>query len=467
MKQRNEKRRALANRFRWFRTWIVLGGLLALLLLVNSVVNYVFVSRRLVVDSLRRDMSRQIALLEKQIRDAGGPDHANIAALVDDVAKDRKAAWIRVSSREDQVLAHAGLDVADSFTEAQIHDRFMNHEPVWTIRDSPAGKVVVEIFRARFGQTEMALPLDGASAVFWPLRQNLIINLSAAIALLVSLAVIGLRFRSYVQGKQLEQQVEVARQVQRDLQPAPGVVLPDVRVAAECLPAWGVSGDFYDVFAAEEGGTAVVVGDVSGKGIPAALLMGVIHGAVRSSSWAESARRHEESTRRINRLLCDRSSGSRFASMFWGHYNPVDGRLDYINAGHCAPLLVRNRDGRVDVHRLEEGGPVLGLLAGARYEQASEPVGSGDFLILYSDGVTEAANTAGEEFGEDRLVAVVEQWAGAGPDTLRDEIVTAVRRFAGPEKLQDDLTLVALEFQPAAAGVEIDLAYAEAASREC
>lgn len=450
MRQWIEEKTVLVKRFRWFRVWLGLGALLAVLLLANSVINYVFISRGMVVDSLRRDMSRQTVLLEREVRDAGGPDKADLRALVDELAKERKAAWITVRDRGERVLAHSGPDMARTFTDARIRDSFMNHEPLFTVRDSPAGKVVVEVFRSRVGETEIAMPLDGVSAAFWPLRRNLIINLSAALALLVALGLIALRFGAYVQGKQLEQQLEMARTVQRDLQPAPSLSLPDVNVAAECVPAWGVSGDFYDVFATDQGGTALLVGDVSGKGMPAALLMGVIHGAVRSSSWTESSWRHEESTRRINRLLCDRSSGSRFASMFWGHYDPKAGVLSYINAGHCAPLLV----GRDGVRRLEDGGPVLGLLARARYEQAVEAVNPGDALVLYSDGVVEAANAMGEEFGESRLTDVVERWAHAGVETLRDEIVRSVREFVGSEKLQDDLTLVAIEFQPV--GVELE-----------
>lgn len=449
MRQWIESKAALVRRFRWFRVWLGLGALLAVLLVVNSVINYVFVSRRMVVDSLRRDMSRQIALLEKEVRDAGGPDQADLPALADDLAKDRKLGWIRLTDRDGNLLAQSGLDIGNTFSEARIRDAFTNHEPLFEVRDSPAGKVVVEVFRSRLGQTEIALPVEGVKSTFGPLQQNLIINLSAAVALLVAIGIIGLRFRAYVQGKQLEQQLEMARRVQRDLQPTSTLAMPGVGMAAECVPAWGVSGDFYDVFPSEDGGTAVVVGDVSGKGMPAALLMGVIHGAVQSCSWTESARRHEESSRKINRLLCERSSGSRFATMFWGHYDPVEGRLRYINAGHCPPLLVR-RGG--DVERLEDGGPVLGLLAGARYEQSTVRLNPGDLLVLYSDGVVEAASPAGEEFGEERLSAIAAAWAHAGVAVVRDEILRAVRDFAAGGKLSDDLTLVALEFQPATAG---------------
>jgi sigma-B regulation protein RsbU (phosphoserine phosphatase) len=256
---------------------------------------------------------------------------------------------------------------------------------------------------------------------------------------------IGLRFRSYLKGKHLEQQVEIAHQVQQDLLPAPNQELPYARYAAECVPAWGVGGDFHDAFAVD-GGVALVLGDVSGKGIPAALLMGVIHGAVRSSSWAESARRHEECSRKLNQLLCERASGARYASMFWSYYNPESGSLHYINAGHCPPLLVQTRHGRTAIRRLEEGGPVLGLLSAARYEQSTETLDEGDMLVLYSDGVIEAANAAGEEFGEARLMDVLVCCSMLSAEEIRFEVVSAVQDFVGPAKAHDDLTLVAVRF---------------------
>ncbi len=177
--------------------------------------------------------------------------------------------------------------------------------------------------------------------------------------LLGALVLIAARLRSHLEGKHLEKQLEIARQVQQDLLPSESDIPETVQFAAECIPAWRVGGDFYDTFQTGEGSVAIVLGDVSGKGMPAALLMGVMHGAVRSSSWAESAREHELCSGRLNRLLCERSSGGRFASMFWGYYNPAARRLHYVNAGHCPPILIRKRGEHVETVLLEGGGPVL------------------------------------------------------------------------------------------------------------
>ncbi|HEX4808568.1 MAG TPA: PP2C family protein-serine/threonine phosphatase [Bryobacteraceae bacterium] len=134
-----------------------------------------------------------------------------------------------------------------------------------------------------------------------------------------------------------------------------------------------VGGDFYDIFEAESGKVVIVLGDVSGKGVPAALLVSVLQGAIRSST----ASQHE-------------SACERFATVFWGVFDPSTDTLHYVNAGHAAPMLVR--DGGGPMERLREGGPVLGLLPDALYSAGIVKIENGDSLIVYSDGVSEAAN---------------------------------------------------------------------------
>jgi sigma-B regulation protein RsbU (phosphoserine phosphatase) len=202
------------------------------------------------------------------------------------------------------------------------------------------------------------------------------------------------------------------------------------------------------VFESPDGKIALVCGDVSGKGIPAALLMGVLHGAVRSVDWYDSPPAHEAATRRLNRMLCDRASDARFACLFWGYYDARSERLHYINAGHCAPLLVRPCRESTEVRTLSDGGPVLGLLRGARFEQSCVDIGPGDLLILYSDGVVEATNANGEEFGEERLRSLVAGVAERTPDEIRTAVAEAVLGFTQSTEVADDLTLLAVRFGP-------------------
>jgi phosphoserine phosphatase RsbU/P len=296
---------------------------------------------------------------------------------------------------------------------------------------------------------ELAIYLDSVSVSFGPLRQHAIVGCLAAFALLGAMGIIGLRFGHYMRGKQLEQQLTLARSVQTDLLPSGSPVSKSLDFSAACLQASEVGGDFYDVFEVENGQSALVLGDVSGKGISAALLMGVIHGAVRSSCWTGSALDHEESSRRLNRLLCAKTANERFASLFSCYFDPETARLRYVNAGHLPPLLVSRSGADLQVRRLEEGGPVLGLLPSAKYEQGSVSVEPGDLLVMYSDGVLEAQGSDQEEFGEARVLEIIRQNWNQSPDEIRDAILRSVASFLGGQQPHDDQTLLVVRLEPA------------------
>jgi sigma-B regulation protein RsbU (phosphoserine phosphatase) len=296
---------------------------------------------------------------------------------------------------------------------------------------------------------ELAIYLDSVSVSFGLLRQHVVVGCLAAVALLAAMAVIGLRFGHYMRGKQFEQQLDLARRVQNDLLPSGSPVGERLDFAANCLQASQVGGDFYDVFEVEDGQAALVLGDVSGKGMSAALLMGVIHGAVRSSAWTDSSYSHEESLSRLNRLLCARTSHSRFASLFSCYFDPQTALLRYVNAGHLPPLLV-SQTGRtsLEIQRLQEGGPVLGLLPEASYRQGEVTVHPGDLLVMYSDGILEAQGKDENEFGEERVRQVIrENWAKS-PTEIRNAILSSVRQFLGGQAPHDDQTLLVVRLQP-------------------
>jgi sigma-B regulation protein RsbU (phosphoserine phosphatase) len=259
------------------------------------------------------------------------------------------------------------------------------------------------------------------------------------------MAVIGLRFGHYMRGKQFEQQLELARRVQNDLLPSDSPVCEGLDFAANCLQASQVGGDFYDVFEAEDGQVALVLGDVSGKGLAAALLMGVIHGAVRSSQWTGSSVRHEDSLSKLNQLLCAKTANERFASLFSCYFDPETALLHYINAGHLPPLLVS----RGEVQRLGEGGPVLGLLTEATYRQGKVAVEPGDVLVMYSDGILEAQRADEEEFGEERILRIICESRDKSPNEICHAILAGVRSFLGNDAPHDDQTLLVVRLEPA------------------
>ncbi len=363
-------------------------------------------------------------------------------------------------SPEGDLLEHLGTELQGSaFSMEEEHSSFSRREPLFRTLTTPLGQVVVEVFplhprrrpaasQAVSGQTgpkplllEVALPLRSAdTSVLTPIRRNLAINLAAALSLLATILLGAVGFRSYVRGRRLEEQIEIARQVQSRLLPKTSLKLPGVQISTEYKPSEQVGGDFYDVFANERGAIAFLIGDVAGKGIPAALLMGVIHGAVRTASWQAAALGHESESMKLNRLLCDHASENRFASMFWGVYEESRRTLRYVNAGHCPPFLIGERNGKLLTKRLDRGGPVLGLLPEALYESATVEVLPGDLLVMYSDGVVESNDAKGEEFGDDRLRSLLEGSFHETTANLREHLMRSLHSFVSTAMPQDDLT---------------------------
>ena len=249
---------------------------------------------------------------------------------------------------------------------------------------------------------EIAAPFAVRDAsVIWPIRRNLLVNCSGALALLATVVIAGLGFRSYARGRRLELQVEIARQVQSELLPSPSEAFGPVRLATVYRPAEQVSGDFYDVFRAGDGRIAIVMGDVSGKGVPAALVMGVIHGAVRSAP-GRSRLRARAGVRPAEPPAVREGLPRPLRQHVLGYYDPLDAALRYVNAGHLPPILLRERDhGRDRAPRRRGAGP----RHPARRALPAGPVRvrPGDALVLYSDGLVEATSPAGEEYGETRL----------------------------------------------------------------
>jgi sigma-B regulation protein RsbU (phosphoserine phosphatase) len=247
---------------------------------------------------------------------------------------------------------------------------------------------------------------------------------------------------------QLERELENARAVQAAFIPS-SKTLSNLDFAVQCVPADAIGGDICDVFEADHGRTAVVMGDVSGKGMPAALLAGMLSGAIHASSWTESSFDHAEATERLNDLMRRKTSADRFASLFWGYYEPETSTFRYINAGHLPMLLIRRvADGSLKVERLEEGGPILGIVDWGHYQQGSVRIQEGDLLIAYSDGIVEAMNESKDLFGEDRLLEVIRTCRETSSTGLRDAIVSAVTAHIGEDTSgRDDQTLIVGEFR--------------------
>ena len=468
-------------RFVLFKALIVVGVILGLLLLIQSIVDYRQVSEELVSSELQREARRHLTTIQRELnKDVGdsslqspSDDVARLSQLFEGLREQEpnRFAWIRLVNGLRANLVNVGSDSKTPFTAEQFRVAYDRGAPVTSELATANGRVVVFLFAVRLTRrplaegslrepevgsgpragarfVEMALYWESASQEFNRLRRDLIISFAAAVGLLIAVALIWFRFPNYLHGVQLEQQTELARRVQDDLLPSANVTFESLDLAAICEPAWEVGGDFYDVFAAGNGRIALVVGDVSGKGVPASMVMGLILGAVRNSNWTDGSKEHEESTVRLSEFLRTHATESRFASMFWCCYDPAEKVLHYVNAGHPPPIVVRSSvasegpQNSPQVLTLGDGGPVLGIVPNPVYRQCEVPLAPGDLLILYSDGIVEATDASEKEYGEERLLATVLNHSSKPSAEIRDAVLRNVQEFLGKHSAQDDLTLV-------------------------
>jgi serine phosphatase RsbU (regulator of sigma subunit) len=238
----------------------------------------------------------------------------------------------------------------------------------------------------------------------------------------------------------IERDLRIAAEIQRALLPEGTYEDAALDLAAASVPCRTVGGDFFDYIELGDRGFGFALGDVAGKGPPAALLAA----AVQTNFGAQAPVSHDpaDTMARINSALLRRAIEARFATMFHGAVLH-DGALSYCNAGQEPPLVVR-RDG---VTWLEEGGPVLGLLSIATYERGTTRLLPGDLVVVCSDGVTEARNRSGEEFGRDRLVQAMVASHGQKPDLVLERLLEDVRRFSEGAAQADDITALVLRYR--------------------
>jgi phosphoserine phosphatase RsbU/P len=238
--------------------------------------------------------------------------------------------------------------------------------------------------------------------------------------------------------RSLEEDMRKAAEIQRGLLPRSPPEVPGYDLCGINFPCRAVGGDYFD-YACEDGDLLFALGDVSGKGTGAALLMTVLRASVRAH-WAELA--PAEAMARINRTVFQNVPDNKYITFFLGRLDPPSGRVSYVNAGHNPPLLVR-ADGRVE--SLGDGGMVLGLLEITPYEQGVTELAPGDTLIVFSDGVTETFSPGDEEFGDARVGEIVRQHPGLDAAALQAEILRELEVFSGGQKATDDRTLIVLK----------------------
>lgn len=237
--------------------------------------------------------------------------------------------------------------------------------------------------------------------------------------------------------ERLEREQQVASEIQQRFLPATAPTVPGYELQGISFPCYEIGGDYYDFIQREDGKLVVALGDVSGKGTAAALLMSSLHAAVHAQADIHDSL--VKTIGAVNRYLVDSIPANRFVTLFYAELDPQNGSLSFLNAGHNPPLIVHTGG---TMEQLASGGLPLGIMSNADFREGRTKLYPGDVLVIYSDGVSEAVNPNGEEFGPTRLYEVVARNLDASAGGIRDRIESALTKFCQGTPAADDITLV-------------------------
>jgi phosphoserine phosphatase RsbU/P len=358
------------------------------------------------------------------------PDQVQVSqSVVKRVAQTRRELIVSDTGEENE------MSQQESVARLELH----------TVIAIPVDKLpVIETLDAtistRQGELLGVLYLDShaASSAFSDLDREVLRTLAREAATVVENARL---FASSRAMQRLDHEIEIASQIQKNLLPKSLPNLPDVAVAGSTLSCHSVGGDCFDVIELGGGRHGFFVGDVSGKGISAALLATLLQGVFFTTAAMDISLPGVFS--RVNQYLCERSGEDRYATVFYGILDKM-GRFEYVNAGHVPPLLKRKAGG---LEGLGSANFPVGMFAEAEYQTARVQLEAGDFLVIYTDGVSEASNTQSELFEEARLRVIIENFNGETVHQLGDVIREGMRVFTEGAAQSDDITILVIEYK--------------------
>ena len=250
-------------------------------------------------------------------------------------------------------------------------------------------------------------------------------------------------FKEAIEKQRLEDELMIAREIQKGLLPSVLPVIPGISVAATNISSKQVGGDYYDVLRVSENRWVIAIGDVSGKGTPAALLMANLQATIRALVPFKIPL--GELTGRVNDLMCQNTGGTKFVTFFWGIVDISNQTLTYVNAGHNYPFLVRADR---SVERLDKGGMILGVIGTDRpYEEGVVRLRPNDLLVLFTDGVSEAMNKDSREYGEDCLETLVRGSLSGSAEDVMHRIQQDIQDHAAGAPQSDDVTMMVLKVE--------------------
>jgi phosphoserine phosphatase RsbU/P len=235
----------------------------------------------------------------------------------------------------------------------------------------------------------------------------------------------------------LKDDLEIAREIQFGLVPQGPFYQDEFQIYCRMRPANTVGGDYYDVIKLEANRLGLVIADVAGKGMPAALLMALLQGSLRTLITA--GHRNSDLIAKLNAYLCSSIPDNSLITLFYGELDTLSGNLTYVNAGHNAPMVLRENQ---TFERLNSNSMILGFNPGAGFPIATKRIGSGDLLLLFTDGISEAFNPNEEEYGEERIATFLSEHRNSPIDALIQELLDDVLEHSGSARLKDDMTLM-------------------------
>lgn len=371
-------------------------------------------------------------------------------------------AYTRDLSSEDlhRLFTHDTRDAYEFFTRGAVEDELAGL-PWWrrvplrvrqvfvafTLRLSPArralyiGALVIAllgIIRLFRGFALVSIPIG---TPFFQIALLMPVWASGTIALLVSLVMVNLLVLLEVADRlSLKGELEVAREIQLAMLPGGTYISGDVQICGLTRPANTVGGDFYDVLPRQDGSIVLALGDVAGKGSPAALLMALLLAVLRT--LVDERLEASALAARLNAQICRHSPSTRFITLFYAEYEPASGAVTYVNAGQNPPLL-RRANGTFEM--LESTGVALGMFEGSTFASARTLLAPGDMLVLYSDGITEAESPAGEPLEEVGLKTIIDLHSGEPPAEIGTHVLRAVEAHTTRSRFHDDLTILILK----------------------
>jgi serine phosphatase RsbU (regulator of sigma subunit) len=361
------------------------------------------------------------------MRDVGTQDlKVKVAQL-----RDRKGnvGEIRVSRTIMEEVVGKGKSVltADAQQDPLLMSSTMMLQPVRSVLAVPLG-VGDKVFGIIYADSPMA---EGR---FSEDHLKVLTTLASVAAIRVENARL---LENQMERQRLENELQLASEIQQRFQPTAAPQLPGYEFQGISFPCYEIGGDYYDFIRKDDGRLVITLGDVSGKGTAAALLMSSLHAAVHAQCSATNS--IVDTICAVNRYLAENIPSNRFVTLFYAELDPITGVLSFINAGHNPPLIM-HAGGTVE--NLSSGGLPLGIRPDATYREGRTQLQNGDVLVIYSDGVSEAPNAEGEEFGTARLQEVVARNMDASAAGIRDRIEAALTKFAQGTPASDDITLV-------------------------